>query len=281
MMESANLVSILCTSFTGISKDSIQDSGSDLLSHPDLQPLGLVIQARLRLIICTACQSALLAKSVARHFSDKHKGLHVPVHEEIILAVAKEWQLADIMPVIQSPVLKFNGLPLITGCVKCPTCQGVYGRATMPNHHSQNHSSTPTPDFSRLPEIFAQQLNKGQHKTLFEVLVPSAHQDPSTSSSVINNLRNSRDNLVPQYFSKTLDARALSSWIKYTNWHIHVEQYRTNELMALVAVPQKNEAYLAKLEEAVTAIYDMGYGFIEDSNIIVLQKLKSDDLDGK
>ena len=132
-----------------------------------------------------------------------------------------------------------------------------------------------------MPEIFAQQLNKGQHKTLFEVLVPSAHQDPSTSSSVINNLRNSRDNLVPQYFSKTLDARALSSWIKYTNWHIHVEQYQTNELMALVAVPQKNEAYLAKLEEAVTAIYDMGYGFIEDSNIIVLQKLKSDDLDGK
>lgn len=270
-----------CTLFSNSSKDGLQGSDHDLLYHPHLQPLGLVIQARLRLIICTACQSALLAKSVVRHFSDKHKGLHVQVHEEKILAVAQEWKLADVMPVIQTPVLKFSGLPLITGCVKCPTCQGVYGRGTMPKHYSQHHSSIPTPNFCQLPEIFSQQLNQGQHKTLFEVLVPSAHQDPSTSNTVINHLRNSRDNLVPQYFSKTLDARALSSWIKYTNWHIHVEPYCTSDLIALVAMPQRNEPCLAKLKDAVTAIYDSGYGFIEDCNIIVLQMLKSDDLDGK
>jgi len=281
MMESALSVSILCKPFTNSSKDNQQGSDCDLISHHHLQPLGLVIQARLCLIICTTCQSALLAKSVARHFSDKHKGLHVPVHEERISEIAQTWNLADIMPVIKTPVLKFSGLPLVTGCVKCPICQGVYGCGTMPNHHSQNHSSIPTPDFSQLPEIFAQQLNKGPYKTLFEVLVPSAHQDPSTSSTVINHLQISCDNLVPQYFSKTLDARALSSWIKYTNWHIHVEPYQTSELIALVAMPQKNETYLAKLEDAVTAIYDAGYGFIGDCNIIVLQKIKSDDLDGK
>ena len=185
------------------------------------------------------------------------------------------------MPVIQTPALKFSGLPLVTGCVKCPTCQGVYGHGTMPNHHSQNHSFIPTPNFSQLPEIFAQQLNKGQHKTLFDILVLSANQNPSTSSTVIYHLQISCNNLVPQYFSKTLDACALSSCMKYTNWHIHIEPYCTSKLIALVAMPQKNETSLAKLEDAVTAIYDSGYGFIEDSNIIVLQKLKSDDLDGK
>ena len=46
-------------------------------------------------------------------------------------------------------------------------------------------------------------------------------------------------------------------------------------------MPQKDEALLAKLGEAVTAIYDMGFEFINDSNIILLQKLKSDDLDGR
>ena len=55
----------------------------------------------------------------------------------------------------------------------------------------------------------------------------------------------------------------------------------TSDLIALVAMPQKDEALLAKLEEAVTAIYDMSYEFIDDTNVIVLQKLKSDDLDGK
>jgi len=51
--------------------------------------------------------------------------------------------------------------------------------------------------------------------------------------------------------------------------------------MALVATPRKNEPLLANLEKAITAIYDTGYGFIDDSNMIVLQKLKTDDLDGK
>ena len=60
-----------------------------------------------------------------------------------------------------------------------------------------------------------------------------------------------------------------------------MDGYHSSELMALVATPRKNEPPLANLEKAVTAIYDTGYGFIDDSNMIVLQKLKTDDLDGK
>jgi len=197
------------------------------------------------------------------------------------MAIADEWELADQMPIIESPILQLSGLPLIQGCVKCPICDGVFSRSTMHIHHSQCHSGVPTSDIKSLPAIYAQQLNKAKNKTMFEVIIPSAPQDAAISSSVVDYLWTLRNDLVPEYFSKTLDARALSSWAKYTHWHLHVDGYHSSELMALVATPQKNEQLLANLEKAVTAIYNTGYGFIDDSNMIVLHKLKTNDLDGK
>jgi len=190
---------------------------SDLLFDECLHPLGLFIQPRLRLIICSECNCALLPKSIGRHFSDKHKQLHVPVDQEQILAVAKRWKLADTMPTIKGPILQLSGLPLIQGCVKCPICDGVFSRSTMQVHHSQSHSGVPTFDFNSISQIYAQQLNRGQHKTLFEVIIPSAHQGNAMSNPVTDYLRTSWDNRVPEYFSKALDPQALSSWTKYTN----------------------------------------------------------------
>jgi hypothetical protein len=46
-------------------------------------------------------------------------------------------------------------------------------------------------------------------------------------------------------------------------------------------MPHKDEPALLKLAAAITTIYDTGYEYIDHTNIIVLQKLKSDDLDEK
>ncbi|KAF8814338.1 hypothetical protein BYT27DRAFT_7250136 [Phlegmacium glaucopus] len=254
---------------------------SDLLTHPHLQPLGLSIHPMLRVLICSSCQCALLPKGVGRHFSEKHKGIGVHVNEEQIAAVASQWNLADEMPVVRGPVVQITGLPLLEGCIKCPTCSGVFSRATMPSHHSSKHAGTPTPNFGAFPPVHAQQLNKGQHKTLFEVIVPSTLSEPAVSNAIIEHLRTSCDNLVPQYFPSTLDARALSPWMQFTGWHSHIQPFDTPDLIALVAPLRKDEPALHRLAAAITAIYDMGYDFIDKTNIIVLQKLKSDDLDEK
>jgi hypothetical protein len=151
----------------------------------------------------------------------------------------------------------------------------------MPSHHSSKHAGTPIPNFCAFPSIYAQQLNKGQHKTLFEVIVPSILPKPASSSNIIEHLRKSCDDLVPQYFSNTLDARALNPWMQYTCWHSHIQPFHKSDLIALVGMPRKDEPALLKLAAAVTAFYDLGYEHIDKTNIIVLQKLKSDDLDEK
>lgn len=237
---------------------------------------------QLGLIYCLDCKSVLPAQSVVRHISDHHKHLHVHVNEPRILALAKNYKLEEKLPTIKGPVPQFSGLPLIKGCVKCPICHAIYSRSSIKVHYSNGHPGAPTIDFNSLPDITAQQLNKGKFgKTMFQVILPSTCPDPITATSAVDHLRTLRDNLVPEYFSKALDPRALSSWIKYTNWHLHVDGFHASELIALVEMPAKNEALLAKLGDAVTAIYDLGYEFIDNSNIILLQKLKSDDLDEK
>ena len=254
-----------------------------LLCHPDIHPLGLYIHERLKLIYCSACKWVLPPQSVARHISDHHKFLHVKVNEPQILAMAKHYELEEKLPTIKGPVPQFSGLPLFEGCIKCPICDAIYHRSSMKVHYSNQHPGAPTIDFGSLTEVSAQRLNKGKFgKTLFQVIIPAKCPDPITAThSIVDHLRTNRDNLVPEYFSMALDARALSSWMKYTNWHVHVEGYHSSELIALVAMPSKNETLLAKLAEAVTGIYDMGYGFIDDSNILLLQRLKSEDSDGK
>ena len=122
------------------------------------------------------------------------------------MAVADEWKLVDEMPIIGGPVNQFSGLPLIEGCIKCPTCSGMFGRMTMASHHSKCHPGILTPNFSSLPSIHAQQLNKGQNKTLFEVFTVAAHPETAPTDTIINDLCISHDNLVPQYLPKTLDA---------------------------------------------------------------------------
>jgi len=260
-----------------------ENPNSELISHPAIHPLGLFIQQRLRLIFCSGCKWVLPAQSVARHISDHHKHIYVPVNESQILALAKDFNLDDKLPVIKGPVLRFDGLPLIEGCVKCPICDAIYSKSSMKVHYSNQHSGAHIIDFNLIPEIYAQQLNKGKFgKAMFQVTLPAAPQVSITATqSIVDYVRTMRDDLVPEYFSTALDARALSSWMKYTNWHLHVEGHHSSQLIALVAMPRKDEAPLAKLEEAVTAIYDMGYGYIDDSNTLLLQMLKSEDSDGK
>jgi hypothetical protein len=264
-----------------VSQEELPEPG--LLRHPDIHPLGLYIHERLKLIYCSACKAVLPPQSVARHISDNHKHLHTKLNEPQILAMAKHYKLEEKLPTIKGPVLQFSGLPLLGGNVKCPICDAIYHRSSIKVHYSSQHSGAPTINFNALLEVPAQRLNKGKFgKSMFEVIISSTCPDPVTSThSIVDNLRTMRDNLLPKYFSTALDARALSSWMKYTNWHDHVEGYHSSELIALVAMPGKDETHLAKLAEAVTAFYDMGYGFIDDSNTLLLQMLKSEDSDGK
>ncbi len=68
--------------------------------------------------------------------------------------------------------------------------------------------------------------------------------------------------------------------MRYTGWHAFVAPYPASDLIAFVAMPNKDEHGLEHIKKAVTEIFDSGYQNIAITNTIVLQKLKTDDLAG-
>lgn len=257
-----------------------QSEQSELMFHEYLHSLGLHIQTRLHVLICTGCETVLLPKSVLRHFSEHHCSSQVKINEETILNIATQLNLLEEMPNIQSPVLYYQGLTLFQDCFKCLHCPKVFGKKTLPVHYSTDHPRQSRPKFDQLPPIYAQKLNNGQHKSLFEVFVPWAASVPTSTNKMIEQLRLSRDNLIPQYFPHTVDSRSLSPWMRYTGWHSYVAPYPTSWLIALVAMPQKDEPRLQKIKAAVASIFDSAYNYIDKTNLIVLQRLKTDDIKG-
>ncbi len=92
-----------------------------------LQALGLRIQTRLRVLICTGCETVLLPKSVLRHFSDHHRGTQLRISERKILDIATKLNLLNEMPKIQSPVLYYQGLTLFSGLFQmCILSKGIW-----------------------------------------------------------------------------------------------------------------------------------------------------------
>ncbi len=92
---------------------------------------------------------------------------------------------------------------------------------------------------------------------------------------MIEQLRLSRDKLIPKYFPHAVDSQSFSPWMRYTGWHSYVAPYPTKRLIALVAMPQKDEPELQRIKATVTSIFDTAYGYIDNTNLIVLQRLKN------
>ncbi len=149
--------------------------------HEDLQPWGLRIQTRLRIFICTGCESVLLPQSVLRHFAEHHRNSKIRMNEKTILNIATQLNLSDEMPKIQGPVLYYQGLPLLQDCVKCLHCPKIFGKKTLPVHYSTDHPGQVVPKSNQLSPTHAQRLNNGAHKTLFEVFVPWAASVPTST----------------------------------------------------------------------------------------------------
>ena len=217
---------------------------------------------------------ALTLSTIPDHIYHLHKSSKIQLDMAELTKVAKEFNIQSEMPKISGPIPRLHGLPLIPNCVRCPYCDKIYGKDSLRMHHSRDHPGTPTP--TSLPTCFAQQLNRNIYKTLFQVIVTPKTTIMTPANTIIENLRKERDTIIRKYIPHDVDARAVSPWLLATGWHTHVAEYETDELIHLVKVP-KNEDHLDKLSKAVLMLLEKGYGYLDQTSEIVLQKLNSAD----
>ena len=155
-----------------------------LKSHPDIHHLGLSIQLLLKLFVCQTCKIALTGDNIGNHLHNFHNiGVGIRVDAFKIRQIINEYGLLKEIPIINGPIPQVEGLLLFKDCVKCPKCNNIYSKESLRMHYSRQHPDLINPKADSLPVIFAQQLNKGANKKLFEVIpTPTPTTSFSTSS---------------------------------------------------------------------------------------------------
>ncbi|KAH7903590.1 hypothetical protein BJ138DRAFT_1020380, partial [Hygrophoropsis aurantiaca] len=119
-----------------------------------------------------------------------------------------------------------------------------------------------------------QQFNTagGVNRTFWEVTVDDLL---SQASDDYQSLRNATD--VPLPPVEVNDIRNITPWLRMTGWHIHTQPYHASDLVNLAKTPRNDDPLLPGLKDAVKSYFQAAVDLIPQTNLLVLQRLNTDD----
>lgn len=167
---------------------------------------------------------------------------------------------------------EIEGLSLKEGYL-CALCPRPYGtESTMREHHRQYHKNDPRPTEWR--RVAIQQLNKGSHKSFFQVK-PKKASAIRPADLIIQQLRNSLAGQEKRVSGPLLDARLISPWLRTTKWHELVKNQDINQLVDLVKPVDKQE--FPGLPAAVHTVFEGTTQALDVLPELFLQRLNTPD----
>ena len=217
--------------------------------HPYLDGLGLIVNTRIRSLICEWCQVVVSPDRVKAHLkSPSHKDKNLKLKEESMdnalaaMNVAKTPPPPPVTKLSQPAPTPFQGLKLLEGfaCTHC--CQLGLSEGFMKNHYSrQHHTNMASSAFTRCLMQRYSMSQAGPMRALFRVESSPTHGDqPSLSVLDAVQVEMAAALDMPHLRNKT-DQRCISPWLLTTKWHEHIQGYEVKELCALIAFPSKTE----------------------------------------
>lgn len=236
-------------------------------------------------VVCTTCKMGFQHKEVKAHLSQQHPRLYPLFQQDKFnaLMAEKKWDSDDGVlpdpPVMEEEGMYIPGMALYQG-YGCPSCE-VSGRSTqyLTKHWYKAHPGQRQP--REWPQFYIQRWNDlpGPNRQWFRVELPeTALSTPQTSADpsteALNTLWAKLDALQPLP-SEDLDSRKVSPWLLKTGWHIHTEGYDAQKLRELVLLPK--DAELPALKSAVKEYMQSSLDLIKSTDVLVLQKLNTDD----
>ncbi|KAF8174967.1 hypothetical protein K438DRAFT_1979863 [Mycena galopus ATCC 62051] len=168
----------------------IQLEGTELVTTPAIQAVGMAINTELSLLICMECEAAFTAENYMGHLQRAHKEIKIP--KELKNLVHAQ-HISDVYPYLavsstpRRPLAGLSVTPDQRGCPHCPFAGCRVGVATHIKIHPQPHSKIQT-------GLSTQALNKGIiiARNPIRVIAPNVvrpnpevHKQRTTSEEVV------------------------------------------------------------------------------------------------
>ena len=222
-------------------------------------------------LICEPCKWVIVPGQAQGHLNDQHSRVHLD--QDLFRAALTELEVSDRLP--NPPEIgifpEIVGLAVQHGyaCCHCDKALGTIG--SMEKHHRHCHPNQPLPKaWSR---CHFQQLHPQHAKTIFQIK-PRNMPGPTWVDTMINDIRQEMKE-VTRINPYERNSRAISPWNLTTQWHKHVAEFEPSELRGLIAMPIEQE--FPGLIKAVRAYFVKATSLIEQTDVLVLQRLNSPD----
>ena len=261
----------LVQQFTDIGEATLVFVTPLLLETTTLKQLGLLINTRHRLLLCSSCPSAVAPLHVKAHLSRAHS---IKLTESDQGAVLKLSALcgveASTLPTFDGVIAKIDGLPVYAThpCPLCMTSMAKYN--SLKAHMRQKHSSSSYPKETDI--VLAQQLKGSGHGEFVRI----AADEPPVPFSMDDILRQA-SNLVSDVGQPVAepsdDPRFFCPWLRYTRWQDLTLGKDIGELISLVAHPKKTEFPL--LVEGVWSLFQSSSALMDSTSELILQRLNT------
>jgi hypothetical protein len=249
---------------------------SSLISPSELLPYGVCVQPVIRTLICIPCDCALTCKTLSNHIHEAHPNITSHISKKLLDHITHKYNIVPTLPNIIGPIPPIDGLTVRTGHVECPECKRIYSRDGLRAHHSKEHSGLTRLHPNDLRKVHVQRLNSGSHKSYFEVFPNCAPKRIVGNENLISHTRKARDSTIESYSPDKLDARVITPWLRAVHWYDHVQPFTTTRLRELVEMPSKGDP-LYNLKDGVLNLFEMAYRIIPDTDLLILQRLNTDD----
>lgn len=246
-------------------------SMGEVLHHPYLDTINIVVDPDLHILCCHICQVALPPDHVSGHIKNAHPAIKLDVDQ--YCQAVEDMQIAPALPISitgDRHLSAYKGLKIHDGFA-CNLCSYVGGSTrTMANHHRAEHDTIPTPKHWSCCKM--QQLNKGAGKRFWRIA--GGEKIDCDHQRAIDAMRQemsevTRVDQVPQ------ENRMVSPWLLTTEWHKHVIGHEAAALRKLVEIPQDTHPIMPGIATAVEQYFKSASILLDTTDELILQRLNT------
>ncbi|KAL7278856.1 hypothetical protein ACG7TL_006687 [Trametes sanguinea] len=248
---------------------------SDLYDVPSaiLATWGLLINRRLKSLVCVLCEAVVIPSHVVSHIHNKHKVARIQVNKAALEEIVQQEDILTTYPDVPPPdQVEFEGIHCAWGYA-CPLCPAMFQRPKdVVAHCRQKHHEHASADdleggwmqrFSEMP----------QAKSWFRV-IPRSAQLRSVSAGYLTAMRKELD-ARPSLPSSLLDHRHISPWHITTRWMQYIEGKDPARMRDLIEPPKEDDPLFSVIA-SVRRYLQEAYNLVPQTSEVCLQILNTD-----